>query len=218
MLDLKVFAIVPVKNFERGKSRLQSLLTVEDRIKLSELFLDLTLNTLTKTPVISEVIIVSSDIRAEEIVKKYDAIFLEEKKDQGVNAAVALADTYISECIVDASIVVPQDLPLLLSEDIEYICAEAQNHERCLVICPSIRFDGSNALLRRPPLLLKTSYEHDSYNIHIKKAKALNATVKVIPIKRIMIDIDTIEDIRKIIKFSSANKVVTFLKSKMKKI
>ena len=218
MLDLKVFAIVPVKNFERGKSRLQSLLTVEDRIKLSELFLDLTLNTLTKTPVISEVIIVSSDIRAEEIVKKYDAIFLGEKKDQGVNAAVALADTYISECIVDASIVIPQDLPLLLPQDIEYICTEAQNHERCLVICPSIRFDGSNALLRRPPLLLKTSYEHDSYNIHIKKAKALNATVKVIPIKRIMIDIDTIEDIRKIIKFSSANKVVAFLKSKMKKI
>jgi 2-phospho-L-lactate guanylyltransferase len=218
VLDLKVFAIVPVKNFERGKSRLQSLLTVEDRIKLSELFLDLTLSTLTKTPVISEVIIVSSDIRAEEIVKKYDAIFLGEKKDQGVNAAVALADTYISECIVDASIVIPQDLPLLLPEDIEYICAEAQNHERCLVICPSIRFDGSNALLRRPPLLLKTSYEHDSYNIHIKKAKALNATVKVIPIKRIMIDIDTIEDIRKIIKFSSANKVVAFLKSKMKKI
>jgi 2-phospho-L-lactate/phosphoenolpyruvate guanylyltransferase len=217
VLDLKVFAIVPVKNFERGKSRLQSLLTVEERIKLSELFLDLTLKTLTKTCVISQVVIVSSDKRAEEIVKKYDAIFLGEKKDQGVNAAVALADTYISEYIVDASIVIPQDLPLLLPEDIERICKAAQSHERCLVICPSVRFDGSNALLRRPPSLLKTSYEHDSYNSHIKKAKALNASVRIIHIKRIMIDIDTIDDIRKLIKFSSTNKVVAFLKSKMKK-
>jgi 2-phospho-L-lactate/phosphoenolpyruvate guanylyltransferase len=215
---LKVFAIVPVKNFERGKSRLQSLLTVEERIKLSELFLDLTLKNLTKTCVISQVVIVSSDKRAEEIVKKYDAIFLGEKKDQGVNAAVALADTHISEYAVDASIVIPQDLPLLLPEDIECICTAAQKNERCLVICPSLRFDGSNALLRRPPQLLKTNYDNDSYNIHIKNAKASNASVKIIHIKRIMIDIDTIEDILKLTEFSSTNKVVAFLKSKIKKI
>ena len=214
---MKVFAIVPVKNFVSGKSRLASLLSVEERIKLSKLFLDCTLKTLTNTSVISKVVVVSSDKRAEAIAKMYDAKFLQEKKDQGVNAAVALADTYISEYIVDASIVIPQDLPLLLPEDIERICKVAQSHERCLVICPSVRFDGSNALLRRPPLLLKTSYEHDSYNIHIKKAKALNASVRIIHIKRIMIDIDTIDDIRKLIKFSSRNKVVAFLKSKMKK-
>ena len=217
-MSLKVFAIVPVKNFEKGKSRLASLLTVKERIKLSELFLELTLNTLTKTPVISQVVIVSSDKRAEEIVKKYDAIFLGEKKDQGVNAAVALADTYISEYAVDASIVIPQDLPLLLPEDVECICTAAQKHERCLVICPSLRLDGSNAVLRRPPLLLKTNYDNDSYNIHIKKAKSSNANVKVIHIKRIMMDIDTIEDIRKLTKFPSTNKVITYLKSKIKEI
>lgn len=217
-MTLKIVAIVPVKNFERGKSRLASLLTVKERIKLSELFLDNTLNTLTKTPVISQSVIISSDKRAEEIVKKYDAIFLGEKKDKGVNAAVALADTHISEYAVDASIVIPQDLPLLLPEDIECICTAAEKNERCLVICPSLRFDGSNALLRRPPLLLKTNYDNDSYNIHIKNAEASNACVKSIHIKRIMIDIDTIEDIIKLTEFSSTNKVVAFLKSKIKKI
>jgi 2-phospho-L-lactate guanylyltransferase len=217
-LTLKIVAIVPVKNFERGKSRLASLLTVKERIKLSELFLDNTLNMLTKTPVISQSVIISSDKRAEEIVKKYDAIFLGEKKDKGVNAAVALADTHISEYAVDASIVIPQDLPLLLPEDIECICTAAEKNERCLVICPSLRFDGSNALLRRPPLLLKTNYDNDSYNIHIKNAEASNACVKSIHIKRIMIDIDTIEDIIKLTEFSSTNKVVAFLKSKIKKI
>ena len=215
-MTLKIVAIVPVKNFERGKSRLTSLLTVKERIKLSELFLDNTLNTLTKTPVISQSVIISSDKRAEEIVKKYDAIFLGEKKDKGVNAAVALADTHISEYAVDASIVIPQDLPLLLPEDIECICTAAEKNERCLVICPSLRFDGSNALLRRPPLLLKTNYDNDSYNIHIKNAKASNASVMIIQIKRIMLDIDTIEDIIKLTEFSSTNKVVTFLKSKIK--
>jgi 2-phospho-L-lactate/phosphoenolpyruvate guanylyltransferase len=216
-----VFAIVPVKNFESGKSRLASLLTVEERVKLSELFLDYTLNTLTNTSAISNVVVVSSDKRAEGIAKIHNAKFLQEKKNQGVNAAVALADVYISEYAVDATIVIPQDLPLLLPEDIERICTSAQEHEKCLVICPSLRFDGSNALLRRPPLLITTNYDNDSYNVHIKKAKASNAIIKIIKTKRIMIDIDTVEDVINLIKINSRNKdninkAVGFLTSKIK--
>lgn len=218
---MKVFAIVPVKNFESGKSRLASLLTVEERVKLSELFLDYTLNTLTNTSAISNVVVVSSDKRAEGIAKIHNAKFLQEKKNQGVNAAVALADVYISEYAVDATIVIPQDLPLLLPEDIERICTSAQEHEKCLVICPSLRFDGSNALLRRPPLLITTNYDNDSYNVHIKKAKASNAIIKIIKTKRIMIDIDTVEDVINLIKINSRNKdninkAVGFLTSKIK--
>jgi 2-phospho-L-lactate/phosphoenolpyruvate guanylyltransferase len=220
---LKVFAIVPVKNFECGKSRLASLLTAEERVKLSELFLDCTLNTLTNTSAISNVLVVSSDKRAEGIAKLYDAKFLQEKKDKGVNSAVALADVYISEYDVDATIVIPQDLPLILPEDIEYMCTLAQNNEKCLVICPSLRLDGSNALLRRPPLLITTNYDNDSYNIHIKKAKASNAIVKIIKRKRIMTDIDTVEDVINLIKIYSINKetinkAVVFLKSKTNNI
>lgn len=218
---MKVFAIVPVKNFESGKSRLASLLTVEERVKLSELFLDYTLNTLTNTSAISNVVVVSSDKRAEGIAKIHNAKFLQEKKNQGVNAAVALADVYISGYAVDATIVIPQDLPLLLPEDIERICTSAQEHEKCLVICPSLRFDGSNALLRRPPLLITTNYDNDSYNVHIKKAKASNAIIKIIKTKRIMIDIDTVEDVINLIKINSRNKdninkAVGFLTSKIK--
>lgn len=218
---MKVFAIVPVKNFESGKSRLASLLTVEERVKLSELFLDYTLNTLTNTSAISNVVVVSSDKRAEGIAKIHNVKFLQEKKNQGVNAAVALADVYISEYAVDATIVIPQDLPLLLPEDIERICTSAQEHEKCLVICPSLRFDGSNALLRRPPLLISTNYDNDSYNVHIKKAKASDAIIKIIKTKRIMTDIDTVEDVINLIKINSRNKdninkAVGFLSSKIK--
>jgi 2-phospho-L-lactate guanylyltransferase len=213
---------VPVKNFESGKSRLASLLTVEERVKLSELFLDYTLNTLTNTSAISNVVVVSSDKRAEGIAKIHNVKFLQEKKNQGVNAAVALADVYISEYAVDATIVIPQDLPLLLPEDIERICTSAQEHEKCLVICPSLRFDGSNALLRRPPLLITTNYDNDSYNVHIKKAKASDAIIKIIKTKRIMTDIDTVEDVINLIKINSRNKdninkAVGFLTSKIKK-
>jgi 2-phospho-L-lactate guanylyltransferase len=167
------------------------------------------------------VVVVSSDKLAERIAKIHNAKFLQEKKNQGVNAAVALADVYISEYAVDATIVIPQDLPLLLPEDIERICTSAQEHEKCLVICPSLRFDGSNALLRRPPLLISPNYDNDSYNVHIKKAKASDAIIKIIKTKRIMTDIDTVEDVINLIKINrrsknNINKAIGFLSSKIK--
>ncbi|HET7344654.1 MAG TPA: NTP transferase domain-containing protein, partial [Nitrososphaeraceae archaeon] len=155
---MKIFAIVPVKRFENGKSRLAKVLSSADRIKLCELLLYDTLNTLKKASMISEVIVVSSDIRAWKIAKRYDVKFLKENTDSGVNGAVAFADDYCSEARATATIVIPQDLPLLLPEDIDRICESAREYEKCLVICPSLRYDGSNALLRKPSMLLQTHY------------------------------------------------------------
>jgi 2-phospho-L-lactate guanylyltransferase (CobY/MobA/RfbA family) len=72
---LKIFAIVPVKRLENGKSRLATFLSSTERIKLCELLLKDTLSTLKKTSRISEVIVVSSDVQAEKIAKRYDAKF-----------------------------------------------------------------------------------------------------------------------------------------------
>jgi 2-phospho-L-lactate/phosphoenolpyruvate guanylyltransferase len=210
---LKIFAIVPVKRFENGKSRLAKVLSSAERIKLCELLLYDTLNTLKKTSMISEVILVSSDVRAEKIAKGYDVKFLKENTDSGVNAAVAFADDYCSDARATATIVIPQDLPLLLPEDIDSICESAREYEKCLVICPSHRYDGSNALLRKPSMLLQPHYDNNSYQMHLKLAREIGANIRVVLSERIMIDLDTVEDIQKLIKESSTHKAVKYLKS-----
>jgi 2-phospho-L-lactate guanylyltransferase len=210
---LKIFAIVPVKRLENGKSRLATFLSSTERIKLCELLLKDTLSTLKKTSRISEVIVVSSDVLAEKIAKRYDAKFLKEDKDSGVNEAVAFADGYCSEARATATLVIPQDLPLLLPEDIDRICESAEGYEKCLVICPSLRYDGSNALLRKPSLLLQTHYENNSYQTHLKLARDIGANVNVILSRRIMTDLDTVEDVQNLIKESSIHKAVMYLRS-----
>jgi 2-phospho-L-lactate guanylyltransferase len=210
---LKIFAIVPVKRLENGKSRLATFLSSTERIKLCELLLKDTLSTLKKTSRISEVIVVSSDVQAEKIAKRYDAKFLKEDKDSGVNEAVAFADGYCSEARATATLVIPQDLPLLLPEDIDRICESAEGYEKCLVICPSLRYDGSNALLRKPSLLLQTHYENNSYQTHLKLARDIGANVNVILSRRIMTDLDTVEDVQNLIKESSIHKAVMYLRS-----
>jgi 2-phospho-L-lactate guanylyltransferase len=213
---MKIFALVPVKKFESSKSRLGAVLSINERIKLSELLLINTISILKKSSAISNIVVVSSDERAMEIAMRTDAKFLKETKDHGVNAAIAVADDYSSENSADATIVIPVDLPLLTATDINLMCRKAKSPERCLVISPSIRYDGSNALLRKPSRLLKTHYDEDSFNAHIRAATQFGIPIKVFLSQRIMKDLDSIEDIKILMNERVTNPPVAYLKSKVR--
>src|SRR5687768_7159100 len=192
---MKTFAIVPVKRFENAKTRLSSMLDTEDRIRLSSLMLEDTLQILSVAPALMQVIIVSADKRADEIATKHGAKFLPEEKEKGVNSAVALADGYcIEKEAADATIVIPHDLPLLDSIVISKACELAEKESTCIVICPSVRYDGTNMLLKKPPSVIGTFYETDSYNMHVRTAIKLGIPVKPLLSKSLMYDIDTPED------------------------
>lgn len=214
---MKTFAIVPVKRFENAKTRLSSMLDTEDRIRLSSLMLEDTLQILSVTPPLTQVIIVSADKRADEIATKHGAKFLPEEKEKGVNSAVALADGYcIEKEAADATIVIPHDLPLLDSIVISKACELAEKESTCIVICPSVRYDGTNMLLRKPPSVIGTFYETDSYNMHVRTAIKLGIPVKPLLSKSLMYDIDTPEDALQLIKEENvAAKSLEFIKSKL---
>ncbi|MFL6359364.1 MAG: 2-phospho-L-lactate guanylyltransferase [Nitrososphaeraceae archaeon] len=214
-MKLKIFAIVPTKQFEKGKMRLAPLLDIRDRVRLSGLLLECTLSTLSKATAISKIIVISSDVRAKRIAKMHAAIFLDEDNNIGVNNAVTIANNYCSEAGADATIVLPQDLPLTVSEDIDMICNYAKEHHKCLVICPSARYDGSNALLRRPPKLIESHYDNNSFDMHINAAKKTGADIKVFLSHRMMRDLDTVEDAKYIVKEPTMCKSVIYLRSKI---
>jgi 2-phospho-L-lactate/phosphoenolpyruvate guanylyltransferase len=214
---MKTFAIVPVKRFENAKTRLSSMLDTEDRIRLSSLMLEDTLQILSVAPPLTQVIIVSADKRADEIATKHGAKFLPEEKEKGVNSAVALADGYcIEKEAADATIVIPHDLPLLDSIVISKACELAEKESTCIVICPSVRYDGTNMLLRKPPSVIGTFYETDSYNMHVRTAIKLGIPVKPLLSKSLMYDIDTPEDALQLINEENvAAKSLEFIKSKL---
>jgi 2-phospho-L-lactate guanylyltransferase len=213
---MKIFALVPVKKFESSKSRLGAVLSINERIKLSELLLTNTISILKKSSAISNIVVVSSDERAIEIARRTDAKFLKETKDRGVNAAIAVADDYSSKNRAHATIVIPVDLPLLTATDVNMMCRKAKSPERCLVISPSIRYDGSNALLRKPSRLLKTHYDEDSFNAHIRTARQFGIPIKVFLSQRIMKDLDSVEDIKILMNQRVTNPPVAYLKSKVR--
>lgn len=219
---MKTFAIIPVKKFENGKTRLSSLLDADDRIHLSGLMLADTLSALAgaKSLQHNNIVVVSGDRRAEEIAAKRGARFIREDRESGVNSAVELADCYCTDQGADATIVIPQDLPLLDPYDIDMACDMAENEKSCIVICPSLRYDGTNLLLRKPPFAIKTYYDNDSYQAHIKSASKAGIAVKLYFSRKLMVDIDTPEDARQLAKevVEGSSNTLEFIRSRISKL
>ena len=210
---MKTFAIVPSKMFANAKTRLSAVLGSEDRIRLSSLMLQDTLSVLSSVRSLQQIIVVSADRRAEELTTKSNAKFLYQRNDSGVNSAVMVADKYCIDHGADATIVIPQDLPLLNAIDIERVCCLAENEKQCVVICPSLRYDGTNLLLRKPPCVMRTFYDRDSYITHVHAACGQDIVVKLFVSKKIMTDIDTPEDMRQLASQSGLNGTTKFIKS-----
>ena len=212
---MKTFAIVPVKRFENSKTRLSSILDMDDRILLSSLMLEDTVKILSSVRSLTQVVIVSADKRAEEMATKHGVTFLREEKEKGVNSAVASADIYCAKEAADATVVIPQDLPLLDAIEVSKACQLAENESRCIVICPSLRYDGTNMLLRKPPSVIATFYDMDSYNMHVKAALKLGIPIKRLFSKSVMYDIDTPEDVLQLTKEQVVSaRSLEFIKSK----
>jgi len=76
------------------------------------------LSVVSETESINDTIIVSKDESAFTIGKKFNCIEIFDEKECGVNDAVFLGNEFLAEHDYSCSIVLPQDIPLILSDDL----------------------------------------------------------------------------------------------------
>jgi len=199
MSKLRTGAIIPVKTFSKAKTRLN--LSYEKTEELCKIMLDEVLQTISQSSVIEKIAVVSRDESAFKIGKKFDVVEIYDEKEQGVNSAVLMADKYFLDEGFDATIVFPQDVPLMKTEDIQALY-DFQMPGKCVLVVPSRRFDGTNALFRSPANVMETHYDEDSYKIHLTTANNKFAKSALVLIRRIMLDVDEPEDLQTILKYS----------------
>jgi len=190
---LKIAAIIPVKTFSNAKTRLD--LSPHQVEELCIVMLEEILHILSISPQIEKTIMVTKEKKAIQIGEKFKTVTIIDEKEESVNSAVALADDYLLKNNFDASIVFPQDIPFIKTQDIDFIL-NYKMHPNFAIIVPSRRFDGTNALVRMPVDLMKTHYDEDSYKIHMNTAKEHTLNVAMVFVKRIMLDVDNAEDLK----------------------
>jgi len=193
---LKTSVIIPVKSFQKSKTRLQ--LSEEKTIELCRLLLREVIKTVSKSGLIDKTIVVSNEDKISDIIEEYDCKRIPDVNEESVNDAVGLAESYLLENKFTHSIVLPLDVPFFYSEDIEKLLNFSE--AKSVVIVPSRHFDGTNALLRTPIDSMKPRYDEGSYSFQIESARNFDVKICIGLIYRLMLDIDSVEDLEFVIK------------------
>ena len=188
---MKTSVIIPVKTFQRSKTRLQ--LSEEKTKKLCRLLLEEVIKTIFESRLIDKTIIVTNEEQVSDIIKKYDCHRIKDKDETSVNNAVKLAEKYLIENEFTHSIVLPLDVPFFYSEDLEELLKFSS--DKSVIVVPSRHFDGTNALVRAPINSMTPRYDEGSYSFQIESAKNNDMKISIALIYRLMLDIDNKEDL-----------------------
>ena len=191
---MNVWAIVPVKPLNRAKSRLAATLSPETREHLAGAMLVHTLTAIHESQAVSGILVISRDNRALVLARKHYARTVQESGMPELNAALERAGQVIASWNARAALVLPADLPLLMAADVEGLVQQGR-YQQSVVIGPDRAGTGTNALLLRPPGLIPYLFGENSFARHVAAAEAVGAAVHVYRSERLMLDLDTPDDV-----------------------
>jgi 2-phospho-L-lactate/phosphoenolpyruvate guanylyltransferase len=189
------FAIIPVKPLRRSKSRLARALKAPVRAALTKSILSRTLDQLAQVERIAKTIVVSSDVTVLSLARGKNAIDLAES-ESGLNAAIRQAANWAKSHQADSILIIPSDLPLITSADINAML-DLANEPRCVVIAPDRRGEGTNALLVRPPDAIDFAFGVGSLQAHSTHAKDRGLALHIYKSTSIELDLDIPEDLER---------------------
>lgn len=190
----EAWAIVLVKPFARAKQRLADVLDAGERAELARLMLEDVLTAIDGCRHrLAGVIVVTADVHAAAIARRYRALPLVEAAPVGINAAISQAVAHIVERSSAGVVVVPADLPHLLPNDIEEMI-ELINNPRAVALVRASD-GGTNLLACRPAGVIAPCFGPDSFNVHCVAAsrQGITPTVRFAP--HLGLDIDRPDDL-----------------------
>jgi 2-phospho-L-lactate guanylyltransferase len=193
---MTTFAVVPVKHLNESKTRLVSALTLENRKRLTLAMLEDVLNAV-KCSIVRETIVVGSDPRVCEFAAVAGVTYKEEDRT-GLNRAITSSIEWCIKSGANAVLVLPADIPLLSSTDINRIIEIAGKANSTVVISPSHN-GGTNALYLRPPNVIEVSYGPGSFKRHIIRSRTIGARLKVYYSRSVAFDIDSQKDLQRLL-------------------
>lgn len=184
--------LVPVKNLGKAKQRLAPVLEQPSRTELARAMLSDVLAAISD----DEVALITSDSFAMELARDYQFEIIPDGANLSETHAVAMATALCDSRGISNTLVVPSDIPLIETGDIQTILLNAP--DRGSVLVPSTDKRGTNAAFRQPSNLFPLRFGNDSFLPHLNAAIATDSTCVVLSLPRIALDIDTPDDLRQL--------------------
>lgn len=189
--------LVPIKNTASAKQRLGSVLDQPARTQLAQAMLADVLTTLHEWKNRPKVGIVTSDPYAMKLAADYQFEVIPDPENPGETGAIEMATRGCVERGEDSTLVIPADIPLIESWELEEIYKHAPAEGSVLV--PAGDGRGTNAAFRRPAGLFPLRFGNDSFKPHHAAAQATGKPCVVLNLPGIAVDVDSPPDLRQLL-------------------
>jgi 2-phospho-L-lactate/phosphoenolpyruvate guanylyltransferase len=208
---MKVTAVIPVKGFRNAKQRLSAILDSAQREALAEAMFRDVLREVLRARGLIETVVVTGDDKVAKIAGSLGARVLRENAETGETDAVDFARTSLKNAGCEAVLIVPGDMPLVRSADIELVLDQvpAEQIAPFALLVPSHDRLGTNALLLAPPDIIKLRFGYDSFSYHLSQVSAQGLLIRSFDNERMALDIDEPRDLKRFLS-GAADKTETF--------
>jgi 2-phospho-L-lactate guanylyltransferase len=142
------------------------------------------------------VAVVTSDEFAAKLAREYDFEIIRDDLNPGETGAIEMATRICVERGCESTLVIPADIPLIQSWELEEIYKHAPAEGSVLV--PAADGRGTNAAFRRPADLFPLRFGNDSFKPHHAAARATGKPCVVLKLLGIAVDVDNPDDLRQL--------------------
>ncbi len=188
--------LVPVKNLANAKQRLSSVLSPEARQELAQAMCADVLETLACWRKRPGVTVVTSDPFAGDLAARIGFEVVVDDTNPGETGAIEMATAFCRDRGADSTLVIPADIPLIESFELQKIVDSAPPGGAVLV--PDAARRGTNAALRTPADLFPLRFGNDSFLPHLAAAKATGLPCVVLELAGIALDVDRPDDLQEL--------------------
>lgn len=188
-LNPKLITLIPAKPFSQAKTRLDSVLSGDERIKLSRFLL---IRTLRLAKSIGDVAVISRSASVRRVAKNEGAWALVEHAST-LNTAITQGIEWVIQRNIENLLILPIDLPLLRVSDLKQFIALAQTSP-AMVIAPCRHEQGTNALFVHPPTLIEPQFGINSFQKHCTQARRLGIQPVIHRVPTFAFDLDSPDD------------------------
>jgi len=192
------WALIPVKGFDRGKSRLSDVLPPHERAAFTRELFEHVVRVLRDSPSIDGIAMVSDSQEARDHAERLGAVPLEDAEgNQGLADVVDAALGDLEARGASSVLICMSDLPELATEDVESVGRQLE--EADVVLVPDLLQQGTNVIAVKPPTVLPSCLGHDdSLQRHRDLARDLGLTVSVQLRSGISFDVDHPRDLARL--------------------
>ena len=187
-----IWALLPVKDLVRAKTRLSGVLAPHERRRLVQAMLEDVLCALGQVEQLAGVLLVSDDPTVDLLAHKYPIEVMTEQflGCRGLNAAVESATALLAGRGATDVMVIHGDLPLVQPADLEAALAAYREPGVDMLVAPDLGGRGTNLMLYPSATPPAFSYGPDSCAAHLADAAARGLSARVLRDSRLGLDVD----------------------------